>query len=73
MFIIFNIANLNLYFSERAGINAGIITIIWRFSVFMTAFAERFIFGIKLKYFHWIGLISIFICTVLIGLNKASE
>ena len=36
----------------------------------MAAFADYILFGQKLKYYHWIGLVSCVTCTVLIGLSK---
>jgi len=60
----------SLFSAVYANINTGVITIIWRSSVFMAAFADYILFGQKLKYYHWIGLVSCVTCTVLIGLSK---
>ena len=35
---------LDLYFADKAGVNAGIMTVIWRFNVFMTAVGDRLIY-----------------------------
>jgi hypothetical protein len=34
-----------MIFSQKAGINVGLVTIVWRLSAFMTAFADYMIFG----------------------------
>ena len=60
----------SLFCAVYANINTGVITIIWRSSVFMAALADYIIFGQKLKYYHFIGLISCVTCTVLIALSK---
>jgi drug/metabolite transporter (DMT)-like permease len=60
----------SLFSAVYANINTGVITIIWRSSVFMAAFADYILFGTQLKYYHWIGLVLCVTCTVLIGLSK---
>ena len=61
---------LGIYFAIRAGVNTGIITIIWRSSMFTSALADYIIYGTSLRYYHWIGLIACLACTVLIGISK---
>ena len=60
---------LNIYYANLAGVNIGLITVIWRISIFMGAFSDYLIFGQKLKYYHYIGLILIFMCSVLIAFD----
>ena len=45
LFLIQNVIQINLFFSDKAGINVGIMTIIWRFNCFMTALADYIING----------------------------
>ena len=71
MFCIVNIMSLNLYFADKAGVNAGIMTVIWRLNVFMSAFSDRIMYKQELKYFHVVGLVSITVCVVLIGIDKS--
>ena len=49
------------------------MTIIWRFNTIFAAIADFFIFGQKLKYYHILGLVGMTACTVLLGVDKASE
>jgi drug/metabolite transporter (DMT)-like permease len=60
----------SLFTSVYANINPGVITIIWRSSIFLSALADYILFGQKLKYYHFIGLISCVTCNVLIVLSK---
>ena len=71
LFIIQNIITLNMYLGAKANINGGILTVIWRLNVFMTAFGDFLIYKEKLRYFHIIGLVSITTCTILIGVDQA--
>jgi len=61
---------LGIYFAIEANVNTGIITIIWRSAIFITALLDYLLNGTKLKYFHWIGLASCMLCTVLLGVSK---
>lgn len=45
MFLIQNVIAVNMYFSKLAGINAGVMSIIWRFNVPLTALGDFLIYG----------------------------
>jgi hypothetical protein len=36
----------------------------------MIAYLDSVIYGVKLKYNHWLGLASCMLCTLLLGLSK---
>lgn len=55
--------------SQKADINLGISTIIWRVNVFVLALADFIFYGQKLKYFHIVGLVFITICTILVSIE----
>ena len=57
-----------MYFATEAGINVGLITVIWSVNPLLMAIADRIIYKTHLKYYHYIGLIAIMICTIIIAL-----
>lgn len=57
-----------MYFATEAGINVGVVTVIWSVNPLLMAMADRIIYKTQLKYYHYIGLLSIMICTVIIAL-----
>jgi len=57
-----------MYFATMAGINVGVLTVIWSINPLMISFCDRMIYGTQLKYYHYIGLISIMVCTIIIAL-----
>ena len=62
--------NVSIWLASLANINAGIITVIWSATPLFQAIADRLLFGDKLKYNHWIGMLLIFTCSVLLGLQS---
>ena len=60
---------ISLYFANGAGVNVGLITTIWVLSIIFTSLADYWMYGEKLKYHHYIGLISIFFCGLFIGMQ----
>ena len=63
------LAIYTMYFANKAGVNVGIITTIWSLNPLFMATADFFIFGQPLKHYHYQGLISILICSVVISLS----
>ena len=61
---------MGIYYAIRANVNTGIVTIIWRGSIFVTALFDYIIYGQRLKYYHFIGLFACVGCTVLTGVSK---
>jgi drug/metabolite transporter (DMT)-like permease len=57
-----------MYFATEAGINVGLITVIWSVNPLLMAIADRIIYKTHLKYYHYIGLLAIMICTIIIAL-----
>ena len=51
-----------------AGINVGVIIVIWSINPLMISFCDRLIYKTHLKYYHYIGLIFIMVCTIIIAL-----
>jgi len=62
-----------MFFATKAGINVGVITVIWSVNPLLMALADRIIYKTKLKYYHYIGLISILICTVIIAVYGSGK
>ena len=58
-----------MYFATEAGMNVGVVTVIWSVNPLLMAFADRVIYKTYLKYYHYIGLLSIMVCTVIIALG----
>lgn len=56
-----------MIFSQKAGINVGVVTIIWRAGVFTSALGDYLFFGTKLQYFHMIGLVAITACILVLN------
>ena len=64
---------LDIYFANKANVNTGIITIIWKTAIFITLFFDYFLHGTKLFYFHWIGLFSCMLCTIFMGVSNIGK
>lgn len=58
---------ITFYYSIRSGVNSGVITVIWRLTVLLSAVADYFMYGIKLRYYHIVGLASIFLSCIAIS------
>lgn len=59
---------LTMYFATKAGINVGVVTVIWSVNPLLMALADKIVYQTKLKYYHYIGLLAIMLCTVCIAL-----
>jgi len=59
-----------MIFSQKAGINVGVVTLIWRAGVFTSALGDYLFFGQNLQYFHMIGLIAITACIIVLNLKN---
>ena len=64
---------LTMYFATDAGINVGVVTVIWSVNPLLMALADRIIYKTKLKYYHYVGLLAIMICTIVIALVGAGK
>ena len=58
-----------MFFAALCHINAGIITTVWSVDPLFMAIGDYCFFKTKLQYYHYIGMISIIICTVVLSLN----
>lgn len=61
---------ITLYLSAKAGVNAGLITSIWSITPFCFSVAEKVLYGTKMKTNHFIGMLLIMICAVLLSLSS---
>ena len=61
---------LTLYYAALAQVNSGLITTIWSLTPFFFALVEYKVFGTSLQINHYIGMILILICSVLLSLTK---
>ena len=61
---------ITLYLSARAEVNAGLITSIWSVTPFCFSVAERLLYKTELKVYHFIGILLIMICSVLLSLTS---
>jgi drug/metabolite transporter (DMT)-like permease len=62
-----------MYFATEAGLNVGVVTVIWSVNPLLMAFADRVIYKTYLKYYHYIGLMSIMICTIIIAIGGSDK
>lgn len=69
-FLIQNMAFVTMWFANLAHVNVGVITVIWSVLPLFLAIADYCIFDQKLKYYHFIGMFLIIVCTVLISLQR---
>lgn len=58
-----------VYFAGKAGINIGIITILWCIDPVYLAIADFFLNGQRLNYNHFIGIFIMLCCSVIISLS----
>ena len=63
-------AILTMWFSGLARINVGVITTIWAVNPLFLAIFDSIIFKQKLFYYHYIGMLSIVGCTLIISLSR---
>ena len=56
-----------VYFANNANINVGVIITIWSLNPFYNSIADYYIYGEKMYYHHFIGLVSILLCSVAIS------
>ena len=58
---------VTMYFSNKAGMYVGVITIITSINPFFAAFVDYIMYRVRMEYFHFLGMVvivlgSIFIC-----------
>lgn len=58
-----------MYFANKAGVNVGVIMTITSYHPFLTAFVDYLIYTIDLRYYHFIGMLSIVLGSVFISMN----
>lgn len=58
-----------MYFAARANLNTGVIVTIWSVTPLFMAICDYFIFDVKLKCYHYIGLVSIIIMIIVLCLT----
>ena len=61
---------ITLYLSAKAGVNAGLITSIWSITPFCFSVAERVLYGTKMQVNHFIGMLLIMACAILLSLSS---
>ena len=64
---------LCMYYATKAGINVGVITVIWSVNPLLMAIGDRIFYKRRIKYYHYIGLIAIMLCTICIALMGGDE
>lgn len=62
-------AFLTMYYAARAEVNVGLITTIWSVNPLFMAIGAFAFFAEKLETYHFVGMILIVICTVLLSLS----
>lgn len=58
-----------MIFAAKAHINAGVIITIWSVNPLFMAICDKIFFNQSLRYFHFLGMFSIVICTIVISLS----
>ena len=61
---------LTIYFAGLAKINTGLIVSIWSITPFGYALFDKILFGFKLELNHYIGMVFILICAVILSLTS---
>ena len=69
-FFIFASVVLCFKVAKLAGLNIGIAQSVWALNPFMVAVMERVVWGVGLKRYQIIGMISIVVCTILVSLSE---
>ncbi|CAI2371868.1 unnamed protein product [Moneuplotes crassus] len=64
---------MSYYYANKAGINNGIIMAIYTTKPIFNAFAFRFLYHQKLRYFEIIGILLCTVSIILIGLSQKSD
>ena len=62
-------AFVTMWFANLAEVNPGIITVIWALGPLYSGLADRIFYKTELKAFHWIGMVMIILCAILIALS----
>ena len=62
-------AFVTMWFANLANVNPGIITVIWALGPLYTALADRWLFHQKLQSYHYVGMVLIITCAILIALS----
>lgn len=58
-----------MYYAYLANLNKGVVSVIWGLNPLFIAFMDCMIYGQKLTTKHYIGLLSLVLCTVAIALT----
>ena len=58
---------LTMYFANLAGVNVGVIMTITSYHPFLTALVDYLLYKIVLRYYHFIGMVSIVLGSVCIS------
>ena len=69
-FLTQNMITLTIYFAGLAKINTGLIVSIWSITPFGYALFDKILFGFKLELNHYIGMVFILVCAVLLSLTS---
>ena len=55
--------------ANKANLNPGVITAMWSITPLWMALTDYLVFGIRLKYHHFIGMFCMIICTLVLALS----
>lgn len=62
-------AMITMWFASLAKVNVGVITVIWSVNPLFMAITDFFLFKVQMRYYHYVGMAGIVICTILISLK----
>ena len=66
-------AILSIWAAGQANVNPGIICVMWLVNPVLMSLGDLILFKQKLKVFHFVGIMFIIICGLLISLGKTDE
>ena len=72
-FLIQNLAFVMMWTANLAGLNIGVVTVIWAINPALLACVEYFVFGTKPQIAHAFGILCMIACSVLLALSHPSK
>ena len=65
-FSVITLCQVTMFFANRSSINVGVIITIWSINPFFNSIADYYFYNEKMVYYHFIGLVSILLCSIAI-------
>ena len=72
-FLIQNLTYVMMWTAELAGLNVGIVTVIFAAVPALLAIAEYYVFGTKPRIAHAFGIVAVIACSVLLAVSNLGK